>query len=213
MVDEQDESGKIRSILRYRTARFRKYNFKSMATMDKDCISYMLMFNTKQMRSLPNKLGSKKVERWKANEEFYMYWYVQNSTLSFSRLLARRWDKLIAAGVTVEEVEDADTETESEDNICLASQILYDKFEALFQENNISPEKERCFWDRFTGMAYSEMMRLYEPDSLAKDPKGQKYQRRFDRLLIELGIPKEQIQIYLDEMKIKRKKEKKDKLT
>lgn len=211
--DELYRKGVIQSILRYRLARYRKYNFKGMASVNEDSKSYLLHLNLKQMQSLSNKVVSGKIKRWKANRKFYIYWYIQNALLSFSRLLARRWDKLIDAGVLIEESDSADNENISQDNECLASQMLYDRFEALFKEKNISPDKEKCFWDRLTGMKYSEMMRLYEPENLVKDPKGQKYRRRFDRVLDELEVPKEQVNIFLKEKKLSLKKEKKEKLT
>lgn len=210
-IDKPETSRLIKYILRYRLARFGKDFLKGIATMESDCISYTLALNTKQMTSLPNQIGNAKIKRWQENKESYMSRYIQNSTLSFSRLLAKRWDKLNDAGITVEELEEKDAKSIEGDSS--ASQALYNHFEIMFEKKKISADKVNCFRDRFSGMKYSDIMKKYEPENLKNDPKGQKYRRRFDRLLIELDISKELIQSYLAEVKVKEKKEKKEKLT
>ena len=209
-IDKPETSRLIKYILRYRLARFGKDFLKGIVTMESDFTSYTLALNTKQMTSLPNQIGNAKIRRWQENKESYMSKYIQNSTLSFSRLLAKRWDKLNAAGISVEELGEKGMESSESD--FSASQALYDNFEMMFKKKKISADKVDCFRDRFSGMKYSDIMKKYEPENLKSEPKGQKYRRRFDRLLIELEIPKKLIKSYLAEVKIKEKKEKKEKL-
>ena len=179
--------------------RLKKYGFyKDTESRVKDCISETNEFNFLQMQLPLDKRGKKKIDRWLDNPEYYHAKYWRNAAITYCRRKIREWLKKGSLFISRE-----DSETASVNN----SHEVYTAFnvERRRYENMLNPTKHtqnqiQCFIDKLNGMTYSGMMKKYEPENIHKDKKGQKYRRRFDRFVDQLGI-KEEIKTFLEKTK------------
>lgn len=71
----------------------------------------------------------------------------------------------------------------------------------LMKKKGISPLKRKCLRDRLSGMSFPQMARKYDGDKPNWDRKGNKYRKRFYRIVAELGLVKKDIDNYVKEFK------------
>ncbi len=177
-----------------------------------ECIAFIIALNRTQMDELTNKHAISKIDRYKADKGEYITRHIYGAVRSFCRKKLRRWQRVEAAkqsGQVLSErsnrasrgfssfdkgsVDEAKLNLKSSSDIekkqiALEQSLSLwkEKLKVLFEECNISEDSILCFQNRMSGMSFPDMMRKYQPENFSKDPRGQKYHKRFYRTLEKL---------------------------
>jgi len=158
-----------------------------------DCISDALGFNTEQMVLPLSKSAIDKLDRWNDKGNYYLTNHWRSIAISFSQRKAREWEN---KGDQSSGRIDSELVTENHTHeVYYSFDIERENFKSLVGEKQ-SQAQIQSYHDRLDGLTFVEMMKKYEPENLHKDKKGQKYRRRFDRLVDKLGI-KDSVQKFI----------------
>lgn len=188
----------VKIITREIDERLNGYGFyKDAESRVNDCISDALEFNIRLMVPPLSNSAIAKLDRWIDGDTYYLTKHWRNIAVSFSQKKSREWQN---KGDQSSRRVESELATENDSHEVYSSfDNERENFKSLVGLKQ-TKEQIQCFYDRLDGMTFVEMMKKYEPENLHTDKKGQKYRRRFDRLVDKLGI-KDTVQKFIKKTK------------